>query len=215
MKKLLLTIFFLSSVLANGQTNLAHRLIIGVTLGFNDPFRDYNVGTYPGELPGGGLYTRTISGTTVLPPISLDFDLTTSDRLAFGLSMIFQSHREAHTFREVSNQEVFHYWDQRHVTTTAIFGAKYFWLGKPNFHMGSGIGVGGSFLTIHGPNPESVSSLALDVHPVFIRYEICCGWFINLDTRITTGPLVNTWDDVIGYNVGIGVIYAFQTPTPD
>lgn len=213
MKKQLLTVLLLTALFLNGQTNMAHRLVIGLTLGLNDPFRDYNVGTYPGQLTSGNFFTKTISGTTVLPPISLDFDLTTSDRFALGLSMIFQSHREAHTFRNTNSQEVFNYWDERHVTTTAIFGAKYFWLGKPNFHLGSGLGIGGSFLTVHGPNPDSQASLCLDFHPIFIRYEVCCGWFVNLDARVTTGPLTDVIDDIVGYNVGLGVIYAFQTPS--
>jgi len=213
---LLLAIITLVCNEAFAQQKPKGALVLGLTFGLNYPLADDNVGSKSTQVwdANNQYATRTekISSQIVLPPISLDADVMLSSSWSLGFSSVFQIHDEKHTVTLSTMPGISDEWVQTKGISSFVLIAKYHWLNRPNFTLGSGLGVGGSFMQINGKYPGSEGDGVVDVHPIFLHYEICCNWHLNFDVRFMNGPLgQNRSGDLSAYNLGVGVIYVFNT----
>jgi hypothetical protein len=211
-------IFFLivfSVALSSYGQNQKDKLLLGVTIGANDPFKHYNTGSKQFGLFDEfgffiGNYTRYTQSSTVLPPLSIDVDFMLSNRFSIYLSTVYQIHKESH--RHINDAGVqTNAWSDYHHTTSLAIGFRVAWLNKPNYQMGLGLGVGGSFLNVKGKYPSTNGAGIVDMHPFFVRYIINQSWMLHADVRLMGGPLgFGESGDLAAYNLGFGVIYSFE-----
>jgi hypothetical protein len=195
--------------------NHKDKLLVGVTIGANDPFKHFNTGTQKFDIFNDfgfyeGYYYRYTQSSTILPPLSLDVDFMLSNRFSIYLSTVYQVHKESH--RHVNEEGVqTNSWEDYHHTTSLALGFRFAWLNKPKYQMGFGLGAGGSFLNIKGKYPSTNGAGIVDIHPFFVRYSITESWMLHADVRLMGGPLgYGQSGDLAAYNLGFGVIYSFE-----
>jgi len=195
------------------QMSLKNSLVFDLTLGLNSPYKNANTGsktfTVYNEFSQPITLQERVSSSLLLPPISFGADIMLGNKIGLSMNAMYQSHVENWSITEVLTNEMLRYWTQKHRVTTLTFGVKGIWLLRENYHMGSGLGFGGSQLSVSGEYPKSIEAWAIDVRFLFIRYEICCNWFLNFHARATQA--LSNFQQVVGYNIGFGLSHVFNT----